>query len=186
MRVCVFCGASPHASEVHLELARRTGRLLAEAGAGVVFGGGGHGMMGAVAGSAVYAGGEVIGVLPRFLFDREPPHPKVADLRVVETMHERKATMYDLADAFLTLPGGFGTIDETMEVMTWRQLALISKPVVFVGPADFWGGLEATFDAMHAANYLSDTDRTLAAFATTPEEALARLGTLTAPQIPAT
>lgn len=175
MRICVFCGASPQASDHQLDLARRTGRLLAGTGATLVFGGGGHGMMGAVADSAAEAGGEVIGILPRFLFDREPPHPRVRDLRVVDSMHERKSMMYALSDAFLTLPGGFGTLDETMEVMTWRQLSIHTKPVVFVGAGHFWGGLEQTFARMHGDGFLSDADRGLAAFCAEPEQAMEML-----------
>lgn len=175
MRICVFCGAAPRVSKDNLDLARQVGGLLAASGATLVFGGGGLGMMGAVASGAVEAGGAVTGILPRFLFDREPPHPQVHDIRVVDTMHERKALMYELSDAFLTLPGGFGTLDETMEVMTWRQLSIHAKPVIFVSASHFWRGVEQTFDQMHADGFLSDADRALAAFATEPEQALALL-----------
>ncbi len=117
----------------------------------------------------------MLGVLPRFLFDREPPHPGVTDLKVVDTMHERKAVMYEASQAFLTLPGGFGTLDETLEVITWRQLALHDKPVIFVGGAAVWGGLEQTFDAMHRNGFLSDHDRSLVRFEDSPEAAVAQL-----------
>ena len=135
MKVCVFCGASPLVKDELRQLAMATGQSIAERGWRLVFGGGAHGMMGAVASGALQAGGQVLGVLPRFLFDREPPHPGVGDIQVVDTMHERKARMYAASDAFLTLPGGFGTLDETLEIITWRQLALHDKPVVFVGGA---------------------------------------------------
>lgn len=179
MNICVFCGASPNSSEEHLAVARATGAYLAKVGATVIFGGGSRGMMGAVATSAVENGASVIGILPRFLFEREPPHPLVADLRIVADMHERKAAMYALADAFLTLPGGFGTLDETLEVLTWRQLSIHDKPVVFVGSEAFWGGLHRTFDEMHRNGFLSDADRRLAAFAPDAPGAWAALNAMT-------
>lgn len=172
MRVCVFCGASPELSEEFLSLARRTGQLLASATEHVVFGGGAQGMMGAVADGVTQAGGKIIGVLPRFLFDREPPHPDVPDMRVVDTMHDRKAVMYELSDVFMVLPGGFGTMDETMEVITWRQLSLHDKPVVFVSNDEFWQGVQATFNAMHLNGFLTDRDRRLVSFFSSPEDAI--------------
>jgi uncharacterized protein (TIGR00730 family) len=175
MNVCVFCGASPLVRDEFRQLATATGELIAQRSWRLVFGGGAHGMMGAVASGALQAGGQVLGVLPRFLFDREPPHPGVADIQVVDTMHERKARMYEASDAFLTLPGGFGTLDETLEIITWRQLALHDKPVVFVGGEAFWGGLEQTFDVMYANGFLSDRDRRLVRFENSAEAAVASL-----------
>ena len=175
MRVCVFCGASPRVSEAFLRLARETGLLLASSAQSVVFGGGAVGMMGALADGVVDAGGDIIGVLPRFLFDREPPHPKVSDMRVVDSMHDRKAVMYDLSDAFMVLPGGFGTMDETMEIITWRQLSLHDKPVAFVGESDFWQGIESTFNSMHKNGFLSDEDHDLVSFFDSAEMAVRSL-----------
>jgi uncharacterized protein (TIGR00730 family) len=175
MRVCVFCGASPQVPERFLDLAHEAGILLASATEHVVFGGGAQGMMGALANGVTQASGNIIGVLPRFLFDREPPHPKVPDMRVVDTMHERKAVMYDLADVFMVLPGGFGTMDETMEAITWRQLSLHDKPVVFVDGEDFWQGVELTFNAMHQSGFLSDRDRKLVSFFNSTKEAVRSL-----------
>lgn len=175
MNVCVFCGASPLVKDEFRRLATATGCLLAQRGWRLVFGGGAHGMMGAVATGALQAGGQVLGVLPRFLFEREPPHPDVANIEVVDTMHERKARMYEVSDAFLTLPGGFGTLDETLEIITWRQLALHDKPVVFVGGQAVWGGLEQTFGVMHANGFLSDRDRRLVQFENSAETAVAGL-----------
>lgn len=180
MNICVFGGASPVAAACHLALADQVGQALATARQGVVFGGGHHGIMGAVATAALRHGALVIGVLPRVLFEREPPHPGVTDLRVVESMHERKALMYALSDGFLVLPGGFGTLDEAMEIMTWRQLALHAKPVVFIARDSFWDGLESTFNVMHADGFLSDRDRALAVFVATPEDALRVLTELAA------
>lgn len=172
MRVCVFCGASPEVSDEFLNLAHQTGSLLASSTEHVVFGGGACGMMGALADGVTQAGGNVIGVLPRFLFDREPPHPKVPDMRVVDSMHDRKAVMYDLSDAFMVLPGGFGTMDETMEVITWRQLSLHDKPVAFVSNDNFWQGVQSTFNAMHQNGFLSDRDQQLVSFFSSASDAV--------------
>ena len=175
MRVCVFCGASSEVPEHFLQFARDTGALLASAAELVVFGGGGQGMMGALADGVTKTDGQIVGVLPHFLFEREPPHPKVADIRVVDNMHERKALMYELSDAFMVLPGGFGTMDETMEIITWRQLSLHNKPVVFLGEGNFWHGLQIVFDTMHKHGFLSDRDRDLVSFFDTANEAVAQL-----------
>lgn len=179
MRTCVFCGASPETPSELRTLALETGGLLASASDYVVFGGGAQGMMGALADGVLQANGNIIGVLPRFLFDREPPHAGVMDMRVVDTMHERKAVMYDLVDSFMVLPGGFGTMDETMEVITWRQLSLHDKPVVFVSKNGFWNGLELTFNAMHENGFLSDRDRSLVSFFSLPEDAISSLAETT-------
>lgn len=183
MRVCIFCGASPQVPDHFLRFARKTGLLLASSVEQVIFGGGAHGMMGAVADGVAEGGGNITGVLPNFLFEREPPHPKVNDIRVVDNMHERKALMYELSDAFMVLPGGFGTMDETMEVVTWRQLSLHEKPVVFVGDKGFWRGLQVTFDTMHQHGFLSERDRGLVAFFDDPEKAMEQLELYTAKTI---
>jgi uncharacterized protein (TIGR00730 family) len=172
MNICIFAGASPLTEPEYLSLATRTGTVIAKARHLMVFGGGANGMMGAAATGAVQHDGQVIGILPKFLFEREPPHPLVSDMRVVETMHERKTLMYELADAFIALPGGFGTLEETMEIITWRQLSLHSKPLVFLGDHGFWAGVEGTFDAMFRAGFLSPRDRALASFSREPEQAL--------------
>jgi uncharacterized protein (TIGR00730 family) len=172
VNICIFGGASPSIHSEYTELAHATGAAIAAAGHSLVFGGGARGVMGAAASGAVAAGGRVVGILPQFLCDREPPHAGIADLRIVQTMHERKAQMYELSDAFIALPGGFGTLDESMEIMTWRQLSLHTKPVVFLGSHGFWSGIEATFDLMRRTGFLSERDRHLASFAATPAEAI--------------
>ena len=123
-RLCVFCGASPGRDPVYLELAAAVGTGLAQRGIGVVYGGSRVGMMGAVADAALAAGGEVIGVIPRHLVDREVAHSGLTELRVVETLHERKAEMAALSDGFIALPGGLGTLEELAEVSSWAQLGL--------------------------------------------------------------
>jgi uncharacterized protein (TIGR00730 family) len=127
-RVAVFCGASSGRRPAFADAAGRVAVTLAERGLGVVYGGGRVGLMGVVADAALAAGGDVIGVIPQHLVDREVAHPGVDDLRVVDSMHERKALMAELADGFVALPGGFGTLDELVEVVTWSQLGLHGKP----------------------------------------------------------
>ena len=139
-RICVFCGASPGRSPRYLELAASVGAGLARRGIGVVYGGGRVGMMGALADAALAAGGEVIGVIPRRLVDRELAHPALTQLRVVETLHERKAGMAALADGFIALPGGLGTLEELAEVASWAQLGLHAKPIGLLG-GPYWDAL---------------------------------------------
>src|ERR1700743_3707291 len=127
-RICVFCGSNPGARPEDLAAAEATGALLARRGIGVVYGGGGVGLMTAVADAALAEGGEVIGVIPRTLVDREVGHDRLTKLHVTETMHERKALMAELSDGFVALPGGIGTMEELFEVWTWAQLGLHRKP----------------------------------------------------------
>ncbi|MDH2444225.1 TIGR00730 family Rossman fold protein [Amnibacterium sp. CER49] len=141
--VAVFCGSSPGLDEVYLDAARAVGRSLAGRGITVVYGGGGVGLMGAVASAAVDAGGRVIGVIPEALVDREAASPELAELHVVQTMHERKAMMADLADAFVALPGGPGTLEEIAEQWTWAQIGVHRKPCGFLDVAGYWSPLEA-------------------------------------------
>ena len=126
--VCVFCGASPGKRPVYLDAARRVGRTLAARGMKMVYGGGSVGMMGAVADACMEAGGEVIGVITQRLQDLEVGHPGLTQMHIVETMHQRKAMMAELADGFVSLPGGVGTLEEMFEVFTWAQLEIHSKP----------------------------------------------------------
>jgi uncharacterized protein (TIGR00730 family) len=138
MRICVFCGASPGRGEVYRTLAGAVGAGLAERGIGVVYGGGRVGLMGALADGALAAGGEVTGVIPRRLVDRELAHPGLTRLHVVDTLHERKAKMAELADGFIALPGGLGTLEELSEVASWAQLDLHTKPIGLLGPDGTW------------------------------------------------
>ncbi|HZY83935.1 MAG TPA: TIGR00730 family Rossman fold protein, partial [Gemmataceae bacterium] len=128
-RVCVFCGSSSGTRPEYAAAARRFGAALAGRGLGLVYGGGHVGLMGALADAVLAAGGEVVGVIPQALVDRELAHGGLTELLVVNTMHERKALMADRADAFAALPGGFGTADELFEILTWAQLGLHAKPV---------------------------------------------------------
>jgi hypothetical protein len=141
LRVCVFCGASPGDNPAYVQTAVETGRKLTERGIGVVYGGGRVGLMGALADSALAAGGEVIGIIPEALAAREIAHRGLTELHVVGSMHERKALMAAESDAFLTLPGGFGTLEELFEAVTWRQLGFHDKPCGIVNVAGYFDGL---------------------------------------------
>lgn len=136
--VCVFCGSSSRTADVHRTAAAELGTLIAARGLRLVYGGGRIGLMGVLADAALAAGGEVVGVIPQFLVDLEVAHTGLTELRVVDSMHARKQTMAELADAFVALPGGFGTLEEAVEVMTWYQLGLHRKPTVLVSIAGFW------------------------------------------------
>jgi hypothetical protein len=137
-RVCVFCGASSGRLPAYAEAARALGSALARRGLGLVYGGGRVGLMGAVADAALAAGGEAVGVIPQELVDRELAHGDLTDLRVVGSLHERKALMAELADGFVALPGGFGTLDELLEQLTWSQLGLHAKPVGLLDVEGYW------------------------------------------------
>jgi len=140
-RICVFCGSSGGHDGRHVEAARSLGREIAVRGLGLVYGGASVGLMGALADATLDAGGHVTGVLPSALASRELAHARLPDLRIVPTMHERKALMADLADAFVTLPGGMGTLDETFEILTWAQLGIHAKPVGLLDVGGYYGPL---------------------------------------------
>jgi uncharacterized protein (TIGR00730 family) len=140
-RICVFCGASPGARPAYREVTEELARLLAASGIGVVYGGGGVGLMGALADAVLAEGGAVTGIIPRALVDREIAHRDVTDMRVVGSMHERKALMAELADAFIALPGGLGTLEELFEVYTWAQLGLHRKPCALLNVEGYYDGV---------------------------------------------
>jgi len=137
-RVCVYCGSSGRVDEKYRAAATRLGMILAGAGIELVYGGGRVGLMGLVADAALAAGGRVTGIIPTHLHDREVGHHGLSELLIVDNMHERKRRMFELSDAFVVLPGGLGTLDETMEIVTWKQLGLHDKPVVIVDVAGYW------------------------------------------------
>ncbi len=152
--LCVYCGSSEGVEQRHVEAAAALGKAAAERGVRIVFGGGRVGLMGVLADAALAAGGAVTGIIPRHLMALEVGHEAIDDLRVVATMHERKMLMCDISDAFCVLPGGFGTLDETFEIVTWRQLQLHDKPVVLVNLAGFWDPLVALLEHQAAAGYV--------------------------------
>jgi hypothetical protein len=146
-RICVFCGSNPGINPAYSEAARAVGVSLAARGIGLVYGGGKVGLMGAMADSALAGGGEVIGVIPEALFAKEVGHTGLTALHVVPTMHDRKGLMGDLADAFITLPGGFGTMEEFFEVLTWAQLGLHRKPCGLLNVDGYYDRLLGLFDS---------------------------------------
>ncbi len=154
MRVCVFCGSSPGANICYAHDAKTLARLLTESNCALVFGGGNIGLMGILADGVIQNGGEVIGVIPDFLVRRELAHKGISRLEVVSSMHERKQRMADLADAFIALPGGWGTLDELAEILTWRQLGLINKPVGLLNTNGFFDTLLAQMQTMVNEGFL--------------------------------
>lgn len=160
-RLCVFCGASPGRDPRHAELASTVGAELARRQIGIVYGGGRRGLMGSLADGALSAGGEVIGVIPRGLVDRELAHPDVTELRIVDTLHERKAVMAELSDGFLALAGGLGTLEELAEVLSWAQLELHQKPVGILDPVGYWAELLAFLDGAVREEFLAPAQRKL-------------------------
>jgi uncharacterized protein (TIGR00730 family) len=161
--ICVFCGSNAGADPAYLEAAEAVGRGLAQRGIRVVYGGGKVGMMGAVADAARGAGGEVIGVIPQAIFDLEIGHTGLDDLRVVGSMHERKALMAELSDAFIALPGGIGTLEELFEVYTWAQLGIHAKPLGLMDVVGYYQPLVAFLDHSVQARFLRPETRTLLA-----------------------
>src|ERR1035441_9712000 len=153
-RVAVFCGSANGNNPAFLAEARALGEAIAAAGLGLVYGGACVGLMGAVADAALKGGAEVIGVLPDVLAGKEIAHSGLSSLELVSTMHERKARMAELADAFLVLPGGYGTLEELLEVVTWAQLRLHAKPVILINTAGYWDGFLAFLDSAVAAGFL--------------------------------
>lgn len=159
-RICVFCGASSGARPEYAQGARALGMALARRRITLVFGGGSVGLMGQVADGALEAGGEVIGVITRLLQDRELGHKRATRLHVAETMHERKAVMAELADAFIALPGGLGTLDETFEILAWAQLGIHSKPVGLLNTAGYYDSLMTFLDHVEREKFLRLNHRT--------------------------
>ena len=174
-RICVFCGSSPGARPAYAEATAEVGRLLAGEGIGVVYGGGHVGLMGVLADAAMEAGGEVIGVMPQALVDREIAHTGIADLRVVRSMHERKALMAELADAFVALPGGAGTLDELFEIYTWSQLGIHAKPCGLLDVEEYWAGLIAFLDHAVRERFLREEHRASLIVEREPARLLERL-----------
>lgn len=154
MHISVFCGAGLGNSASIQAAATEAGRAIAERGMGVVYGGGHVGLMGLVADAALAAGGEVIGVIPGFMVEKELAHNKVSQLIVVKDMHERKMRMHELSDAVIALPGGFGTLDELFELLTWRQIGLHAKPIGVLNVDGFYDPLIAQADKMDALGFL--------------------------------
>ena len=182
-RLCVFCGSNAGAAPAFAEAAARLGSALASREIGLVYGGGNVGLMGILADSVIEHGGEVIGVIPEFLERAEVAHTGLTELRVVGSMHERKALMATLADGFIALPGGFGTVDELAEALTWTQLGLQAKPVVLLDVDGFWEPLVRFFDAAVDHGFVRPAHRMLLPRTVTVDDAIA-LATSPVPDTP--
>lgn len=161
MRICVFCGSSAGVSDVYRKAAVELGQLLAKNDIGLVYGGGSVGLMGAVADAAVDGGGQVTGIIPKKLADAEIAHEKVDDLRVVASMHDRKALMADLSDAFIALPGGIGTFEELFEAWTWAQLGYHQKPCGILNVAGYYDALSTFLDHVVDQGFLKPHHRSM-------------------------
>lgn len=179
--ICVFCGSRAGRAPAYLEAARGLGTAIAAGGATLVYGGGGRGMMGALADAALAAGGHVVGVIPRDLFQREFLHEGLTELRAVNGMLERKALMAELSEGFISLPGGIGTMDELFEMWTWTQLGIHARPSVLLNVDGYYDSLIAFLDEMTGAGYLDPKQRAILQVAATPGDALARLRRAVAP-----
>lgn len=173
VRISVFCGASA-GTDAQRRLAADLGTEMARLGVGLVYGGGDVGLMGAAADAALAAGGEVIGVIPRRLVEAEVAHRGLTELIVVDTMHARKALMSELSDASITLPGGFGTLDETFEMLTWNQLGYVNKPVVFLDLDGFWDPIFGQIERMRADGLMNERSYGLVQRSTSIADALER------------
>jgi uncharacterized protein (TIGR00730 family) len=174
-RVCVFCGSSPGARPAYAEATAEVARLLVGEGIGVVYGGGHVGLMGVLADTAMAAGGEVIGVMPQALVDREIAHGRISELRVVGSMHERKALMAELSDAFIALPGGAGTLDELFEVYTWAQLGLHDKPCGLLDVEDYFARLADFLDHAVRERFVREEHRAMLMIEREPRALIERL-----------
>jgi uncharacterized protein (TIGR00730 family) len=171
-RVCVYCGSNSGSRPAYTKAARDLGAFLAQRGLELVYGGGRVGLMGTVADAVLAAGGHVIGVIPESLVAREVGHLGLKDLRVVKSMHERKALMVELSDAFIALPGGFGTLEEFCEVLTWAQLGLHRKPYGLLNVEGFYDSLLSFFDHAVAENFIRAAHRELVITESDPERLL--------------
>jgi uncharacterized protein (TIGR00730 family) len=182
-RICVFCGSNVGANGAYVEAARGLGRVLAGEGIALVYGGGSVGLMGELADAVLGAGGEVIGVIPHALWAREVGHRGLTDLRIVETMHERKAMMADLSDAFIAMPGGLGTLEEIFEIWTWAQLGLHHKPLGFLDVGGFYAPLMQFLDGAVRERFVKEPHRAIAMIESDPRELLRRFEQWEGPRV---
>lgn len=182
-RVCVYSGSSSGANQIYAEAARALGRSLVERGVGLVFGGGRVGLMGEVADAVLEAGGQAVGVIPQGLMTREVAHQGLSQLHVVGSMHERKALMAELADAFVALPGGYGTLEELAETLTWTALGIHRKPTGLLDVGGFYSGLLAFLERARADGFLGLAPDELFVVEDTPARLLERLAAFEPPRV---
>ena len=181
-RLCVYCGSSRGTDDRYRAAAERLGTLMAEAGIELVYGGGRVGLMGVIADAVLARNGRVSGIIPTLLYEREVAHPN-ARLDIVASMHERKQRMFDLADGFVALPGGLGTLDETLEMVTWRQLGLHDKPMVLLDVGGYWEPLTALVEQTIAHGFAPAAARSYWRAVGTAEEVLPALAAMPEPRI---
>ena len=182
--VCVFCAANPGTHPVYVERAAAMGRHLAQSKRRLVYGGGRTGLMGALADAALEAGGEVIGIMPRHLVDREVAHTELTELRVVSSMHERKALLAELSDGFLAMPGGLGTLEELFEIWTWGQLGLHRKPYGLLQVEGFFTPLLNFLDHAVTAGFIRAENREMLLVDDDPAALIARMEAARVPPVP--
>lgn len=181
MRLCVFCGSSHGHHPRYADAARALGQQLAGRGIGVVYGGGNVGLMGVLADAALAGGGEVVGVIPHALFAKELGHTAITDLRIVQTMHQRKSLMAELSDGFIALPGGFGTLDELCEILTWAQLGIHHKPCALLNVDGYFDGFLQFLDSAVAEGFLRGEHRALLIVAQEIGDMLQQMSTYRSP-----
>lgn len=181
--VCLYCGSSNFVDDTYKQAAVETGKLLASAGIRLIYGGGHVGLMGIAADAALTAGGEVVGIIPEHIQIREVRHNSLTELHVVDSMHTRKNMMFERADAFVILPGGLGTLDEAFEIMTWRQLGLHDKPVIFVNVGGFWDPMLQLVDSIIDKGFARPENRNLFVVVDSVREILGALALEPEPEI---
>jgi len=178
-RICVFCGSSPGHNSTYQEYAKQLGLVLAEKKMTLVYGGSNIGLMGQIAKSVVRNGGRVIGVIPRLLVEKEVAFEELSDLRIVDSMHERKATMEKLSDGFIAMPGGFGTLEETIEMLTWAQLKIHRKPIGLLNVEDYFERLYGFFSHMVDEGFLAEDHRNMVIIEENPATLLEKMENFT-------
>ena len=182
-RICIYCGSSPGADPRYVAETKKLGNLLADRNIQLIYGGAHVGVMGALADAVLQAGGRVTGVMPRFLFNKDVAHSNLTELKVVESMHERKMLMAELADAFIALPGGLGTLDEFFEVLTWGQLGLHRKPCGILNIMDYFARLIEFLDHLEQEQFLSRLHRSMILIEHDPNTLLSCLENYKSPNI---
>jgi len=182
-RICVFCGSSRGSDEIYIDAARQLGRILIKHNIGLVYGGGGVGLMGEIANTFMEKGAEIIGVIPRDLFEKEVACSGLSDLRIVNSMHERKSLMIELSDGFIALPGGFGTIEEFFEVLTWAQLGIHGKPCGILNIRGYFNYLIEFLDHMVNQKFIGKEHRSMVLIAGNPAELINKFQSYRPPQL---
>ena len=182
-RICVFCGSSPGARPAYAEAAKELGRTLVKTGTGLVYGGGSVGLMGILAQSVLEGGGRVTGIIPRLLVERELAFNRLEDLRIVDSMHERKALMAELPDGFIALPGGIGTIEEFVEILTWTQLGIHDKPCGLLNVEGYYKSFLAFFDHMIEEGFIPPGNREMLLVDEDPIALLIKLNNYNSPRV---